>query len=102
MILDDFKTALDRLKQHKMSRIGSAFSSGPDGNLFASGTAQQKRSDDRTAASDRPLHAHKDVRSARDWTHPDEIEDLDLESALRTVKPEGQASSGAERHAVNG
>lgn len=101
IILDDFKTALDRLKAYKMERMGSVLSDGLRGEFSDVDQARKKKSD---RQSNNPLDIsnpgeflRKDSTHmsplTRDWSKVhSNAEHLDLEAALREVKPEGESS----------
>lgn len=102
IILDDFKTALDRLKQFKLQRIGSVPSDGLRGEFSDfSDPAQAKRKkaeeklDLDISNPSEFVHENAGQYMARDWTKPQAnrfSENLDLEAALREVVPEGESS----------
>lgn len=103
IILDDFKTALDRLKQFKLQRIGSLPSDGLRGEFsdFSDpAQARRKKEEQKLDALDisNPsefVHENAGQHMARDWTKPQAngaSETMDLEAALREVVPEGQSS----------
>lgn len=103
IILDDFKTALDRLKQFKLQRIGSVPSDGLRGEFSDfSDPAQARRKKDEQKLDvldiSNPsefVHENAGQHMARDWTKPQAngaSETMDLEAALREVVPEGNSS----------
>jgi hypothetical protein len=103
IILDDFKTALDRLKQFKLQRIGSVPSDGLRGEFsdFSDpAQARRKKEEQKLDVLDisNPsefVHENAGQHMARDWTKPQAngaSENMDLEAALREVVPEGQSS----------
>lgn len=103
IILDDFKTALDRLKQFKLQRIGSLPSDGLRGEFsdFSDpAQARRKKEEQKLDALDisNPsefVHENAGQHMARDWTKPQAngaSETMDLEAALREVVPEGQSN----------
>ena len=101
IILDDFKTALDRLKQFKLQRIGSVPSEGLRGEFSDfSDTAQARRKKDEQKLDALDIsnpsefvHENAGQPTARDWTKPHgEGESMDLEAALREVVPEAESS----------
>ncbi|EME43256.1 hypothetical protein DOTSEDRAFT_72605 [Dothistroma septosporum NZE10] len=79
MVLDDFKTALDRLKQYKMDRMGSVMSDGVRGDFVDVEQARQKREEERRAKAE--LEEYK--TRTRDWSKGNDTTFLDLEAALR-------------------
>lgn len=94
-MLDDFKTALDRLKEHKHGEIGSGFTGSNSPEDFVDlEQARSKRLEETNPA----LFRESQRMSARDWSKPDDCEHLDLETALRLGpidKPsESSGSSG--------
>lgn len=104
IILDDFKTALDRLKQFKLQRIGSVPSDGLRGEFSDFSDPAQARRKKGEEKLDRDLdisnpsefvHENAGQYMARDWTKPSATsasENMDLEMALREVVPESQSS----------
>jgi hypothetical protein len=100
IILDDFKTALDRLRDHKLRRLSQPFSSGDfaSGAFYGStanrdgsrpdmqelGRAVQTQNNSSAApvsAESAPLAASH--RKASVWSEDDATEHIDLEAALR-------------------
>ncbi|KAK3629370.1 hypothetical protein LTR22_021944 [Elasticomyces elasticus] len=75
IILDDFKTALDRLKQYKLERLGSIASDNIRGEFVDVEQARHKKAEQSGAV----MQGSGNVVS-KDWTHSDNI---DLASALR-------------------
>ncbi|KAK5741160.1 hypothetical protein LTR17_004100 [Elasticomyces elasticus] len=75
IILDDFKTALDRLKQYKLERLGSIASDNIRGEFVDVEQARHKKAEQSGAM----VQGSGNVVS-KDWTHSDNI---DLASALR-------------------
>lgn len=88
MVLDDFKTALDRLKQYKMDRMGSVLSDGVRGDFEDVEQARAKR-----AERSLPTPGVDSV-FARDWSKPEGEDSMDLESALQMERPR-ETSSGS-------
>jgi hypothetical protein len=87
IILDDFKTALDRLKEYKMRRMGSVLSDGVRGDFTDAEQVRKKRQDPRLSSE-----AHDSV--VRDFSKPSQgSEHLDLEAALRMDDIEAAESS---------
>jgi hypothetical protein len=85
IVLDDFKTALDKLKQRKMEKMncsglmGSGLGSdGIRADFFANFDQMQNKRNDVNL----PSHSPGEVRT-RDWSKMDDSEHLDLEAALR-------------------
>lgn len=87
MVLDDFKTALDRLKEYKMARMGSVLSDGVRGDFEDVEQARQKK-----AERQQPLAV--DSVFARDWSKPEGEDSMDLEAALR-IERSREESSGS-------
>ncbi|KAF2208774.1 hypothetical protein CERZMDRAFT_101217 [Cercospora zeae-maydis SCOH1-5] len=78
IILDDFKTALDRLSAIKMERLGSVLSDGIRGDFTDVEQARRKKLEERQLGpSGRP---HDSV--IRDYGKPLDSEHIDLEAAL--------------------
>ena len=102
IILDDFKTALDRLKQFKLQRIGSVPSDGLRGEFSDFSDPAQARAKKAEQKLDLDIsnpsefvHENAGQPMARDWTKPSAggaSENMDLEMALREVVPEGRSS----------
>lgn len=98
IVLDDFKTALDRLKQYKLDRMGSVLSDGVRGEFVDVQQARKRR-----AERSMPQDSMQPVDSiVLDWSklsdshQPSRNSDiLDLEAALRTdlFNEEGELSS---------
>jgi len=78
IILDDFKTALDRLKQYKLERLGSIASDNVRGDFIDVEQARQKKFEQNAAAE----QASPNTLS-RDWSNKPDCDHLDLASALR-------------------
>lgn len=89
VVLDDFKTALDRLKQYRLERIGSVFTADGFNTLDSDRLASARHKKQDAPRND----SGSDPRvKSRDWGNPDfDIERLDVE--LR----EPPAVAGAER-----
>jgi len=97
IVLDDFKTALDRLKQFKLQRIGSVPSDGLRGDFSDPSQARQKKVDEKwdldISNPSEFVHENAGQPMARDWTKPHGSgEAMDLEAALREVVPEAGSS----------
>lgn len=100
IILDDFKTALDRLKQYKLQRIGSVPSDGLRGEFSDFSDPDQARRKKAEEKYDLDIsnpsefvHHNSGQPYARDWTKTSgDSENMDLEAALREVVPEGESS----------
>ncbi|CAK3836217.1 hypothetical protein DOTSEDRAFT_72605 [Lecanosticta acicola] len=87
IVLDDFKTALDRLKQHKMDRMGSLLSDGLRGDFVDVEQARRKRAHDEDRNhQNRQLSLPSDSshdRKSHDWSKgPNKTGLMDLEAAL--------------------
>ena len=78
IILDDFKTALDRLKQYKLERLGSIASDNVRGDFVDVEQARHKKCEQNAAAE----QASPNTLS-RDWSNKPDSDHLDLASALR-------------------
>lgn len=92
IVLDDFKSALDRLKQHKLERLGSTLSDGLRGEFSDISQARRKKDDGPALA----MQSLPDV-AARDWSKVHDCDHIDLETALRMdsqPKAESSGSSG--------
>jgi hypothetical protein len=91
-VLDDFKTALDRLAQYKLERSGSIFSDGIRGSFNDVEDAQEKRRESqRTIPTDfrspgnlalQRIQSERSRAKVRDWTDLNELAMNDLECAL--------------------
>lgn len=93
IVLDDFKTALDRLKQYKLERMGSILSDNIRADFVDVEQARQKKS----GRGDLLRSGSLPLVNAKDWTKIDDCEHLDLEAALRMDsehKGEASGSSG--------
>lgn len=88
MVLDDFKTALDRLKQYKMERMGSVLSDGVRGDFEDVEQARAKR-------AERLPPLGVDSVFARDWSKPECDDSMDLESALQMERPREESSDSS-------
>lgn len=86
MVLDDFKTALDRLKEYKLARMGSVLSDGVRGDFEDVEQVRQKKAERRQPGA-------VDSVLARDWSKPDNDDSMDLESALQMEWPREISSS---------
>ena len=80
IVLDDFKTALDKLKEYKLQRLGGAITADNPEEFVDLEQAQQKKTDAQTNGTPRAL---SNPFEARGWTKAEHSEDIDLESALR-------------------
>ena len=101
IVLDDFKTALDRLKQFKLQRIGSVPSDGLRGEFSDFSDHEQARAKKAEQKVDLDIsnpsefvHENAGHYMARDWTKANGGVDreMDLEAALREVVPEAYSS----------
>lgn len=94
-VLDDFKTALDRLQQYKLQRMGSIFSDGVRGEFDSVIDGRERKGESpgatRNNSINNTLALHRTaslpfpvsgVDKARDWTDLNEFACIDLESAL--------------------
>ena len=81
IVLDDFKTALDRLKEYNMQRLSSEIGGNTQGYFRNVHQAQSKR-DDRQAGNSDISEVPRD--EGRDWTKSNNCDHIDLETALRT------------------
>jgi hypothetical protein len=79
IVLDDFKTALDKLKQYKLERLGGAITDDNPQDFVDLNQAQRKKSD----APRSPNGFITNPFEERDWTKAEHSENIDLESALR-------------------
>lgn len=82
IVLDDFKTALDRLKQHKLQLLGGAITDENPQDFVDRDQAQRKKSD--PFSNGKLTHPSAYAYPARDWTKAEHSENIDLESALRS------------------
>ena len=80
IVLDDFKTALDRLAQYKMERSGSIFSDGIRGSFNDPDDDQEKKYDkQRTFSTDfRSSSFARSGPKAREWTDLNELAMVDV------------------------
>ncbi|KAI7169432.1 hypothetical protein KC319_g18272 [Hortaea werneckii] len=90
IVLDDFKSALDRLKNYKLEQMGSILSDGLRGEFTAVEQARRKKDEDRGMA----LQNFPDVNT-RDWTKNNNCDHIDLEAALRMDSKQRGESSGS-------
>ena len=90
IVLDDFKSALDRLKNYKLEQMGSVLSDGLRGEFTAVEQARRKKDEDRGMA----LSTFPDINT-RDWTKNDNCDHIDLEAALRMDSKQRGESSGS-------
>ncbi|KAK5133156.1 hypothetical protein LTR08_008091 [Meristemomyces frigidus] len=90
IILDDFKTALDRLTQYRLQRMGSVLSDGIRGEFLDVEQARKKKAEQASTS----IPGLKDV-DARDWSKASDCEHLDLESALHMNSMQRGESSGS-------
>ena len=79
-MLDDFKTALDKLKQYKLEAMGG-FLTTDDRAEFVDLDQARNKKDDTKLNGPTTDDAHR--FAPRDWTKAQDSEHLDLESALR-------------------
>lgn len=86
MVLDDFKTALDRLQQYKLERMGSVLSDGVRGDFEDVEQARQKK-------AERLPPLTVDSVFTRDWSKPKCDDSMDLESALQMERPREDSGS---------
>lgn len=100
VILDDFKTALDKLKQYKLERMGTLGSDGFRGDFVDVRQARQKKADDDFITAQN-LHLQvQDSRQGtlqRDWSKSNDPEHLDLHAALRMSSLAEQGESNKSR-----
>ncbi|GAB7362112.1 hypothetical protein MBLNU230_g2140t1 [Neophaeotheca triangularis] len=95
IILDDFKTALDKLKQHKLERMGTLGSDGFRGDFVDVRQAQRQRAeDDFITAQNMRLQDHGTLH--RDWSKSGDPEHLDLHAALRMGRRSGSLAKQGE------
>ncbi|EMC97347.1 hypothetical protein BAUCODRAFT_67965 [Baudoinia panamericana UAMH 10762] len=87
IILDDFKTALDRLKQYRLERMGSVLSDNIRGDFQHVDYTQRKKVD-----GSQEMRGIPAIQS-RDWTKVTDFDNLDLETALRVDLREHAESS---------
>ena len=90
-VLDDFKTALDRLAQYKLERSGSVFSDGIRGSFNDVEDAREKRQDKQRAFSTdfqspgnlalQRVQMNRTGSKVGDWTDMNELAMIDLEHA---------------------
>ncbi|KAI6793089.1 hypothetical protein KC360_g6219 [Hortaea werneckii] len=90
IVLDDFKSALDRLKNYKLEQMGSILSDGLRGEFTAVEQARRKKDEDRGMA----LSTFPDINT-RDWTKNNNCDHIDLEAALRMDDKQRGESSGS-------
>lgn len=87
IILDDFKTALDRLKQYKLDRLGSVLSDGVRGDFVDVEEARKRKErEERERLASQSNESYK----SHDWSKKSGTDFLDLEAALRMVDTEDQ------------
>lgn len=92
IILDDFKTALDRLKQYKLERMGSVLSDGVRADFVDVAQARRKKAEQNELQDHGGAMPELQQTTSRDWSKAEEPEHLDLESALRTdLEQEGES-----------
>jgi hypothetical protein len=108
IILDDFKTALDRLREHKLARLGSMPSDGLRGEFSDVVQKRKKKPDHRERhvldISNPDEFVRKDSThmhmspTTNDWAMVrSRTDDLDLEAALRGVEHGGGSSKVGSR-----
>lgn len=88
IILDDFKSALDRLTQHRLERMGSVLSDGVRGEFVDVEQARRKKTERM------PMRDLPNV-STKDWSKRNECDHIDLEAALRMDSGTRGQSSGS-------
>jgi hypothetical protein len=79
VVLDDFKTALDRLKQHNMQRIGGFVDDGNVADVVDMEQAQRKKD----ATSPNPQHSADIQSQSRAMDTDKGYEELDFITAVR-------------------
>ncbi|KAK5107315.1 hypothetical protein LTR62_001370 [Meristemomyces frigidus] len=96
IVLDDFKTALDRLKQHRLARLGSLNSDNIRGHFDDVEQARKKKTETVNGNGSTFLTGFPAVMT-RDFSDKQDSDDLDLEAALRMEDGESDAErrSGA-------
>jgi len=106
IILDDFKTALDKLKAHKMQRMNSVLSDGVRGEFSDVEQARMKKAEKLDLDISNPDEFRRSGMHTltRDWskTNAAGCDHLDLEAALRSIEPEGESSSSSTSRWPNG
>ncbi|KAK3717191.1 hypothetical protein LTR37_005900 [Vermiconidia calcicola] len=80
IVLDDFKTALDRLKEYKLETLGSTLAGDLQADFVDVDQARQKKRDSNLNGMTMPAPSQTGVQ---DWTKAEHSESLGLESALR-------------------
>lgn len=81
IVLDDFKTALDRLKAYKMEQIGGTISQGSQSDFVNTAQARAKKFESPNSGEMR--NAEHFETTPRDWSKNVDYDNLDLEAALR-------------------
>lgn len=81
IVLDDFKTALDKLKQYKLRALGGAITDDNPQDFVNMNQSQQKKSDGFSNGA--LAYPSTYANPARDWTKAEHSENIDLEAALR-------------------
>jgi len=79
IVLDDFKTALDRLSEYKLQRMGSIASDNIRGDFSIDSEQAQRKKTEQDSA---PMVSLPRVVT-KDWSHKPDSDHLDLEAALR-------------------
>lgn len=79
IVLDDFKTALDKLKQYKLQRLGGAITDDNPQDFVDMDQAKRKKSD---PLSNGVPKEYTNPLAARDWTTAEHSENIDLEGGL--------------------
>ena len=80
IVLDDFKTALDRLSQHRLEQFDSGLTDGLNGDVSDVRQAQMKKSDTKLEKSE--VNGLRSVELKK-GANLEDLENLDLEAALR-------------------
>ena len=81
IVLDDFKTALDKLKQYKLQRLGGAITDDNPQDFVDVDQVQRKKSDPLSNGALALPSSY--ANPARDWSKAEHSENIDLEAALR-------------------
>ena len=84
-MLDDFKTALDGLKEYKLERISSFLNDGARGDFMNADQAYTKKNEQQQSGPMKHTSSHLE---ARDWTKDEHPGPIDLERAFRTDSSE--------------
>jgi len=106
IILDDFKTALDKLKAYRMQNMNSVLSDGVRGDFSDVEQAKRKKSEkiDLDISNPDEFRTSGMAPPARDWTKINAAgcDHLDLEAALRSIEPEGESSNSSKSKWIGG